>query len=124
MTEIASEVTTENLESFADAWNRHDVDTIMTFFVDDCVFIAGWGERFEGYDRVRDGVLEFFERFPDGQFSDSNHFISDDRGVSEWIFTATGPGGEKLRMLGCDIFAFKNGKIRVKNAFRKEHIGE
>ena len=123
MTEVPSEVTTEYLEAFADAWNRHDVDAAMTFFTNDCVFIAGWGTRFEGYDSVREGVSEFFERFPDGQFSDANHFISGDRGVSEWIFTATGPGGEKLQMLGCDIFAFKNGKIRVKNAFRKEHTG-
>ncbi len=38
-----SEVTVEDLEAFADAWDRHEIDTIMTFFTDDCVFIAGWG---------------------------------------------------------------------------------
>ncbi len=123
MTEASSEVKTEYLEAFADAWNWHDVDVMMTFFADDCVFIAGWGTRFEGYDSVREGVSKFFVRFPDGQFSDANHFISGDRGVSERIFTATGQNGEKLQMLGCDIFVFKNGKIQVKNAFRKEHTG-
>ena len=32
-----SEVTTHDLQAFADAWNRHDVDALMTFMTDDCV---------------------------------------------------------------------------------------
>ena len=116
------EVTVDDLEAFADAWDRHDVDTIMTFFTDDCVFIAGWGKRFVGKDRVREGVSEFFSRFPDGHFSDGTHFLSGDRGVSEWTFTATGADGRKLEMTGCDLFVFKDGKIAVKNAFRKEKL--
>jgi len=123
MSNVSTDMTIDELELFADAWNRHDVDTIMAFFTDDGVFIAGWGERFVGKNRVREGVTEFFKRFPDGKFSDSNHFISGDRGVSEWIFTATGSDGGKLKMLGCDIFLFRDGKIQEKNAFRKEHIG-
>ena len=115
-------VTVEDLEAFAEAWDRHDVDTIMAFFTDSCVFIAGWGERFVGKERVREGVSEFFSKFPDGHFSDGNHFVSGNRGVSAWVFTATGPGGIKLEMTGCDLFAFENGKIAVKNAFRKDRI--
>jgi len=116
------EVTVEDLKAFAGAWDRHEVDTIMTFFTDDCVFIAGWGERFVGKERVREGVSEFFTKFPDGRFSDGHHFISGNRGVSEWTFTATGSDGVKLEMTGCDLFAFENGKIAVKNAFRKDRI--
>lgn len=119
---LSNNMTIEDLELFAEAWNRHDADTIMSFFADDAVFIAGWGERFVGKDRVHEGVSEFFNRFPDGQFSDANHFVSGERGVSEWTFTATGPDGGKLQMLGCDIFLFRDGKIQEKNAFRKERI--
>ncbi len=90
-TERQDEVTVDFLEKFGDAWNRHDVDEIMTYFTDDCVFITGWGARFEGPEQVRQGVSEFFERFPDGRFGDSSHFVRGDRGVSEWSFTATAP---------------------------------
>ena len=89
-------------------------------FAEDCRFITGWGAKFEGREQVREGVSQFFQRFPDGRFSDATHFVCGDRGVSEWTFTATGPDGKRLRMIGCDIFAFKDGKIAVKNAFRKE----
>jgi len=53
-TDTQDQVTVEWLDAFGDAWNRHDVDAIMSFFDDDCVFITGWGSRFEGRDRVRD----------------------------------------------------------------------
>jgi len=115
-------MTEEQLEVFADAWNRHDVDAIMSFFSEDCVFIAGWGAKYEGMFQVREGVSEFFAKFPDGRFSDASHFISGDRGVSEWTFEATGSDGNSIRMLGCDIFEFRGEKIRVKNAFRKERL--
>lgn len=113
------EVSVEFLEAFGDAWNRHDVDDIMTYFADDCVFITGWGARFEGPARVREGVTEFFRRFPDGTFSDARHFVRGDRGLSEWFFSATGPEGEALQMAGCDVFTFRDGKVAVKDAFRK-----
>ena len=48
MTETVSPVTVEDLRAFADAWDRHDLDAIMSVFTDNCIFIAGWGERFEG----------------------------------------------------------------------------
>lgn len=119
-TEQHDRVTVDFLEAFGDAWNRHDVDLIMTFFADDCAFITGWGARFEGRERVREAVSEFFRRFPDAEFRDANHFVSGDRGVSEWSFSATGPDGKQLDMIGCDIFRFENGRIAVKNAFRKD----
>jgi hypothetical protein len=39
-----SEVSIEFLQAFADAWNRHDVDALMTFMTEDCVFEASAGE--------------------------------------------------------------------------------
>ena len=46
------------LDSFADAYNRHDVDAIMAHMTDDCVFISFFGrdvcgEKFVGCDKVR-----------------------------------------------------------------------
>ena len=56
-------MTEGQLEVFADAWNRHDVDAIMSFFSEDCVFIAGWGAKYEGMFQVREGVSEFLLSF-------------------------------------------------------------
>ena len=38
-----SEITLAFLDAFADAWNRHDVDAIMSAITEDCVFEASAG---------------------------------------------------------------------------------
>ena len=45
-------VTVETLAAFADAWNRHDVDAIMTFMTDDCVFETAAGPQAFGARHV------------------------------------------------------------------------
>ena len=40
MQTASAEVTTELLQAFADAWNRHDADALMSLMTDDCVFEA------------------------------------------------------------------------------------
>lgn len=42
-------VTAKVLDAFADAWNRHDVDELMRFMSEDCVFEASAGSA-----RLRD----------------------------------------------------------------------
>ena len=46
------------LDRFADAWNRHDLDALMSMMTDDCVFEASAGpdvdgQRSEGRAEVR-----------------------------------------------------------------------
>lgn len=53
-------VTPEFLRAFADAWNRHDLDALMSAMADDCEFhgVAGpdlLGRSFVGRDAVRQG---------------------------------------------------------------------
>jgi len=61
--------TVETLKAFLDAFNRHDLDAIMEFFVDDCRFDAPrgpdpWGRRFAGKDQVREGLGVGSREFP------------------------------------------------------------
>jgi ketosteroid isomerase-like protein len=117
-------VTVKDLEAFGDGWNRHDVDYLMTFMADDCVFelSAGpeaYGKRFVGKDAVREGFAGVFKRFPDVHFGDAKHFVSGDRGLSEWLFTGTTADGKKIEVTGCDVFTFKGDKIVVKNSYLK-----
>ena len=121
---MAGAMTVEILDDFADAWNEHDIDKLMSHMTQDCVFelSAGperWGARFEGYDDVRAGYRRVLDMFPDGQWEDASHFIAGDRGVTEWTFRATGAEGARIEVDGCDVFHFEGDKIRVKNSFRK-----
>ena len=122
---LENQVTVDTLAAFAQAWNRHDVDALMTFMTDDCVFETSAGRevhgtRYVGRERVREGFANVFKRFPDVEFRDARHFVSGDRGVSEWIFAGTTSDGKKLEVHGCDLFTFRDGKIAVKDSYRKQ----
>ena len=115
----------KDLEAFfRDGWNRHDVDFLMSFMSDQCVFesVAGpdaCGTRHIGRARVREAFAKVFGVFPDARFSDARHFVSGDRGVSEWVFTGTATDGRKIEVNGCDLFTFANDKIAVKSSYFK-----
>ena len=49
------------LERMLDGFNRHDLDTIMPLFAEECVFESPrgpnpWGRRFAGQNEVREGL--------------------------------------------------------------------
>jgi steroid delta-isomerase-like uncharacterized protein len=116
--------TPDVLQAFADAWNRHDVDALMTFMTDDCVFATSAGPdvagtRYAGRDAVRRGFADVFATFPDAQWGDARHFVAGDRGVSQWTFTGTRSDGTRVEVHGCDLFTFRDGKIAVKDSYRK-----
>jgi len=124
MTSHPDEVTVDFLQAFADAWNRHDIEDLMSFMSDDCVFESSAGEdargtRYEGSDAVRKGYSKSWADFPDAQWGDAQHFVTGTRGVSEWVFTGTKADGKRAEVAGCDIFTFREGKIAVKNSYRK-----
>ncbi len=113
------------LESFAAAWNRHDIDALMDHMTEDCVFHASFGPeacgmRHAGAEAVRAGFARAWQDFPDAQWRHARHFVAGDRGVSEWTFTGTrASDGLRVEVDGCDIFTFARGRIRVKNSWRK-----
>ena len=120
-------MTIKDLQAFGEAWNRHDVDAIMTFMADNCVFetTAGkevCGTRYEGRERVRDAFARVFKMFPDAHFGNARHFVAGDRGLSEWVFTGTTAEGKKLEVNGCDVFTFANGKIAKKDSYFKNRL--
>ncbi|MEO6362973.1 MAG: nuclear transport factor 2 family protein [Caldimonas sp.] len=120
----AALVTPQFLQAFADAWNRHDVDALMSFMTEDCVFESSagpdvCGERSEGSEKVRSAFAAVWATFPDAHWGHARHFVCGDRGVSEWTFSGTGQDGSMVEMHGCDLFTFSNGRISVKNSYRK-----
>ncbi len=113
------------LQAFADAWNAHDIDALMSFMHDDCVFhaVAGpdlYGRSFVGRAAVREGFQLAWQTFPDAAWVDGVHFVCGDRGVSESTFRGTKADGARIEARMVDVFTFRDGKIAVKNAFRKD----
>lgn len=117
--------TTETLQAFSDAWNAHDLDRLMSFMGDDCIFhaVAGpnlFGRTFRGRAEVRAGFEMAWKSFPDAAWLDPVHFVCGDRGVTESTFCGTRTDGVRVEARMVDVFTFADGKIAVKNAFRKD----
>jgi steroid delta-isomerase-like uncharacterized protein len=120
----STQAATPSLQAFLDAFNAHDVDAIMSFFTEDCVFDmprgpAPGGRRLTGKDQVREGIRSRFDGIPDIQYGDDRHWSCGDRGVSEWTIRGTQASGKRIEVRGCDLFEFTEGKISRKDSFWK-----
>lgn len=96
----------------------------MGFMMDDCVFEASAGPEvcgtsYVGRAAVEAGFSDVWKIYPDAQWRSARHFVCGDRGVSEWTFTGTQDDGTRVEVHGCDVFTFRDGKIAVKNSYRK-----
>lgn len=112
------------LKAFSDALNRHDIDAAMDMMTEDCVFhaIAGselMGKSFVGQSEVRQGLANAWKAAPDACWVDGEHFVVGDHGFSETTYKGTTIDGVRSEARMVDVFTFRDGKIAVKNAFRK-----
>lgn len=124
MAQSAPKVNTQFLQSFVDAFNAHDLDAIMACMTVDCIFEASAGpdvdgEKFVGQQSVRNAFEDVFKTFQDAQWLNPTHLISGNRGITEWTFSGTKIDGTRVEVTGCDLFTFKDGKIAIKNSYRK-----
>jgi taurine dehydrogenase small subunit len=106
------------------AFNRHDLNAIMSRFTDDCVFESPrgaepWGTRFIGRAEVREGLAARFRGIPDVQNGDDRHFVAGERGASEWTLTGTTTEGKRLEVRGCDLWTFEGDRITRKDSYWK-----
>jgi ketosteroid isomerase-like protein len=118
-------VTADTLAAFSAAFNRHDANALMGFMTEDCVFEAAAGPdvcgmRLVGRAAVRAAFEAVFLTFPDAHWGQDRHYVTGQRGVSEWVFTGTHAEGWRIEAEGCDLFEFRDGLIAVKRAFRKD----
>jgi len=121
---MSDTVTSELLKEFLEAFNRHDLDSIMSYFADDCVFYMPRGAKprgdpYSGKTEVRAGLAKRFEGIPDVHYGDDQHWVCGDFGVSEWTLTGTSVSGQQIEVRGVDLLEFKQGKIIRKDSFWK-----
>ena len=103
---------------YNDAWNRHDVDAIVSMHAPGMVFENHTaGERAEGV-AVQEHISSIFENWPDLQFRSRRLYARNGLIVSEWTATATKQDtGERLEWDGIDVFPFENGLILRKDVY-------
>ena len=121
---MSEQITVELLKGFLEAFNRHDLDAIMSFFAEDCVFYMPRGakprgDRYVGKEEVRAGLAKRFEVIPDVQYGEDRHWVCEDFGVSEWTLTGTSTSGQHIEVRGVDLLEFAQGKVIRKDSFWK-----
>ncbi len=113
------------LIDFGQAFNNHDADALVAMMAEDACFYTAAGEtaygnKISGRDAIKSAFASVWETMPDAHWEAGDIFIYKNRGLAEWVFSGTGKDGNRIEAQGCDIFTFKEGKISVKNAFRKQ----
>jgi ketosteroid isomerase-like protein len=108
------------IERYNDAWNRHDVEAIVSMHAPDFVFHNHTaGERVEG-DAARDHIARIFENTPSLRFTGRRLYVRDGLVVNEWTAHAERDGRE-LEWDGVDVFPFENGLIKRKDVYSASH---
>jgi ketosteroid isomerase-like protein len=121
---VSANITHETLKGFLDAFNRHDLDAIMDYFAEECVFYmprgsTPRGDSYQGKAQVRAGLATRFEGLPDVHYGDDTHWVCGEFGVSEWTLTGTTLKGKTIQVRGVDLLEFEGGKITRKDSFWK-----
>ncbi len=119
-------MTPDRLRAFFDAWNAHDVETIVSYFTPDGAYFASIGPddagtTFHGTDELRRGVAAFLGTYGDVHYTDLVVGMSGaDRAFVSWTFHGISLEGQPMTYRGVDVFVFEGDRIAVKDAYRKE----
>ena len=121
----ATPVTTELLDAIQDAFNRHDVAAILSYFAEDCEWLMArgpmprCGRRCRGKAEIGEVLSARYEQIPDMRWVEMRHWIFGDKALSEWVVQGSAADGTKLDYLGCDLWEFRDGKVTKKDTYWK-----
>jgi steroid delta-isomerase-like uncharacterized protein len=125
----SAEALREAIDRYNDAWNAHDLDTIMAMHAPDMVFENHTaGEAAEG-EAVRAHIGGIFESWPDIAFATRRLYVREGLVVQEWTATATHtrtmrrgdlvaePSGKRVEWDGLDVIPFEDGLVKRKDVY-------
>src|SRR4029077_15553651 len=114
--------TRTTVDSFNEAFNRHDADGLAAFLTDDTVFEdtspAPDGRRIEGKAAVVEFWRGWFAHNPDSQFEAEEIIVSGSRATVRWVYRKM-RNGQPWHLRGVDIFTVRDGKVAAKLAYVK-----
>lgn len=110
----------ELIERYNDAWNRQDVDAIVSMHAPDFVF-HNWtsNERVEAAD-AHAHIARIFRNTPSLRFTGRQLYVRDGLVVNEWTAQAERDGAT-VEWDGVDIFPIVNGLIQRKDVYSSSH---
>ena len=117
-------ITPTLLDEITDAYNRNDIDDVMSFFAEDAVFdhAAGTeinGTRFEGLETIRSIFEGLFNNVERVNWTPIDTRISGDKAYCEFHRVAQLKSGETQDFLSIDVLTFREGLIVHKDTFYK-----
>jgi quercetin dioxygenase-like cupin family protein/ketosteroid isomerase-like protein len=109
------------------AFNARDVDGVMACMAEDCALHASAGAEAEGQrhigrDAVRRATEAIFVAFPQAAWTEGQHVVAGDTGLSSWRFVGQRVDGSAVDVRGCDVFAFSGDLIALKDSYRKARV--
>jgi len=109
---------------FVDAFNRNDLDAVMSFFADDAVYDEFNGTRNEGKEAIRAAFTpQFTGAFGKMQFLDEDLFVDADteKVMASWRCTLE-VKGRPTSWRGLDLLHFKGDKLVHKLTYAKAKV--
>jgi len=113
---------TRILQDYVTSWNSHDVERLLSFFTDDCIYedLATAVVK-HGKKELKALLNDLFVSIPDVKFDFKAVFSVEDRGAMEWVMSGTYTGdseiakisatGKSFSVRGASIMELLNGKI-------------
>lgn len=110
------------IDSFNDAFNRHDVNRLAALLTDDTVFEntspAPDGRRIEGKAAVAEYWRTWFAHNTGARFEAEEVIVSGSRATVRWVYRKM-RDGRPWHLRGVDVFSVRDGKIAAKLAYVK-----
>jgi predicted SnoaL-like aldol condensation-catalyzing enzyme len=108
---------------FNDAFNRHDVASMMALMSDDCRFEntspAPDGTIYSGREAVTQFWREFFDQSPQAHIDIEDIFGLGQRCIMHWRYEWVDAAGQPGHVRGVDIFKVEDGLITEKLSYVK-----
>ncbi len=107
---------------FLDAFNRNDLDDVMSYFTEDAVYDELHGKINEGRDAIREAFVPQFEgKYGKMEFIEDDTFIDPETGkvMSGWTVHMENDG-TPVSLKGLDLLHFEGDKIVRKQTFVKQ----
>lgn len=115
--------TIQLVKHFNDALNAHNVDKMMQFMTEDCVFENTYpapdGTRYEGQPVVRAFWDDFMRTSREPRIQIEEIFALGDRCIMRWTYYWLDAQGRPSHIRGIDVYKVRHGLIAEKLSYVK-----
>lgn len=113
----------ELMKRFGELWSARDLDGCMECLCDDAVYAAAIGPEpgtiYAGKPAIRARLAEIFADTTISPLACGRFFPHGDTGLMEWSIDARMPDGSTKTIRGIDLYEFRDGRIALKDSYRK-----